>query len=99
MSGAEYRRRLSIITIAGRLLVLKNTARSRIVFELRPTEVVDFMICTNDILMVLRDSVELGNTEVDRSLVECIEMIDWLHRVVKDQLQAGGWMGAPVVRS
>ncbi len=88
MSTADYSSP-SIIGTATILRGLQNISRSRIGLELNKSEVVVLLINTSIILTVLLDSVELEITEVDRALVECINLIKWLNRVLIDQNLAG----------
>jgi len=58
-------------------------------------ELRDLMICTSYTLTVLRDTVELGTTEVDQALASSIRAINLLSLLVSDQLD-GRWTEGPV---
>jgi len=101
MSTVDYSllARKDITVTAENLRVLKRTLNSRTRYEIKKIEVVDILIATNDTLTVLSDSVEFGTTEVDRQLVESINIIKFVNRVVSDQVWHGAWMDDPVAKS
>jgi len=63
-----------------------------------PAEVAELMICTKHILMVLCESVEFGDTAVDRELVRCINRLRWMLQELSVRVRLGALTGVAVVK-